>query len=162
MTTAPLTVEEATVDDVEAVTELWVELAEGQRAYGSDLLSEGNRTTVRERLARQAVTGGLLVARGEADRIVGFVTFEPEQGSFEKRVTVGVVQNIYVVPERRDEGIGSELLADAERRLYADGAEVVTLEAMADNERAVAFYRRHGYRPHRVAMRKNDTDSNRE
>jgi ribosomal protein S18 acetylase RimI-like enzyme len=154
-------VEAATVADVEEVTELWVQLAEGQRAFGSALLSEGNRTTVRETLARQAVTGGLLVAR-EDDRIVGFVTFEPEQGSFEKRATVGVVQNIYVVPERRGEGIGSELLSRAERRLHADGAEVISLETMADNERARAFYRRHGYQPHRVAMRKNDTDSNRE
>jgi ribosomal protein S18 acetylase RimI-like enzyme len=157
--TPATTVEAATVADVEAVTELWVDLAEGQRAFGSDLLSEGNRTTVRETLARQAVTGGLLVAR-EDDRIVGFVTFEPEQGGFEKRVAVGVVQNIYVVPERRGEGIGSELLARAERQLRVDGAEAITLEAMADNERARAFYRRHGYRPHRVAMRKSDTDSN--
>lgn len=162
MTATPAAVEAATVADVDEVTELWVELAEGQRAFGSDLLSEGNRSTVRETLARQAVTGGLLVARDDEDRVVGFVTFEPEKGSFEKRVAVGVVQNIYVVPERRGEGIGGELLARAERQLRADGAEVVTLEAMADNERARAFYRHHGYRPHRVAMRKSDTDSNRE
>lgn len=154
------TVEPATLEDIEAVTDLWVDLATGQQAFGSDLLAEGNRDAVREALARQAVSGGLLVARDTA--VVGFVGFEPEGGRYEKRVETGVVQNIYVVPERRGEGIGSALLREAERRLREDGAEAITLEAMADNDEAMAFYERHGYQPHRIAMRKSDSDSNQE
>ncbi len=154
------TVEPATLGDVGTVTDLWVDLASGQQAFGSDLLAEGNRDAVREALARQAVAGGLLVAR--EDDIVGFVAFEPEGGHYEKRVETGVVQNIFVVPERRCEGIGSALLREAERRLREGGAEVITLEAMAKNDRAVAFYERHGYKPHRLAMRKSDSDSNQE
>jgi len=152
------TVEPATLEDVATVTDLWVELAAGQRAFGSQLVAAGNREAVREALARQAVSGGLLVARD--DGIVGFVGFEPEGGRYEKRVETGVVQNIYVRPERRGEGIGSALLREAERRLRAGGVEAITLEAMADNDEAVAFYERHGYEPHRVTMRKSDSDSN--
>lgn len=42
----------ATVDDVDPVTDLWIALAEGQRAHGSTLLAEENRGSVREWVAR--------------------------------------------------------------------------------------------------------------
>jgi ribosomal protein S18 acetylase RimI-like enzyme len=65
------------------------------------------------------------------------------------------VQNIYVTPNHRGEGIGSELLAEAETRLAEAGADAVSLEVMADNEGARRFYRRHSYGPHRVELEKS-------
>jgi|GEM_PF-236180 len=173
--------------DVDRVADLWVELARGQRGYGSELLGMGNRTAIRESLARSAVTGELLLARasvggegggdaaaGGEDRakndgaakdrgdvadgaaagtdaeVVGFVSFALDRGSFERERTRGIVTNLYVVPERRGEGIGSRLLDAAERALAELGAATITLESMAANDRARGFYRDRGYAPHRV------------
>jgi len=61
----------ATVDDVDPVTDLWIALAEGQRAHGSTLLAEENRGSVREWVARSVVTAELLVARDGADDLIG-------------------------------------------------------------------------------------------
>ncbi|EMA64328.1 GNAT family N-acetyltransferase [Halorubrum kocurii] len=145
----------ATVDDVDPVTDLWIALAESQRAFGSTLLAEGNRGAVREWVARSVVTGELLVARdGDGDPI-GFVGFALDHGGYERDRTRGVVSNLFVVPERRDEGIGSDLLDAAERALRETGAETVALEALAANERAREFYAAHGYEPHRVELRKS-------
>jgi ribosomal protein S18 acetylase RimI-like enzyme len=140
----------------DAVADLWVALARGQRAHDSHLLAEPNRTRVRERLARYAATGQLLVARssGGERRIVGFVMFVTRTDQYEVDRQRGLVENLYVVPDRRGEGIGSALLARAERRLREAGADIVSLEAMADNEAARRFYRRHGYEPHRVKLEK--------
>ena len=96
----------------------------------------------------------------DPDRLVGFVMFGPETGDFEQEVVRGVVENIYVDPAFRGRGVGGELLAAAEERLFEDGADRVSLEVLADNEDARRFYARHGYAPHRVELEKdgeNDT-----
>lgn len=146
-------IEPAGTDDADALADLWVALADEQRDHGSHLLADANRERIREALVRNAVTHGLLVA-WDGDDAVGFVMFEPESGAYRQDVERGVVRNLYVVPDHRGEGAGSELLAAAEAELAAAGCEVVALEAMAGNDRAREFYRRHGYDTHRVELEK--------
>ena len=150
-----VSVEPGTTADADAVADRWVDLAAEQRAFDSHLLAEENRGTVRAAVARSAVADELLVARTDGDDIVGFVTFGIETGHYEQDATRGVVRNIAVVPDRRGEGIGSDLLRAAERRLAEAGADALALEVMADNDDARRFYRRHGYAPHRVELEKS-------
>ncbi|MFC4448345.1 GNAT family N-acetyltransferase [Halorussus aquaticus] len=150
-----VSVELGSTADADAVADRWVELAAEQRAFDSHLSADANRSAIREAIAQSAIADELLVVRTETDDIVGFVTFGIESGNYEQDVTRGVVQNIFVVPERRGEGIGSELLRAAERRLAESGADALALEVMADNDAARRFYRRHGYAPHRVELEKS-------
>lgn len=166
----------ATADDIDPVTDLWVALAEGQRRHGSTLLAAENRAAVRDWVARAIVTGELLVARSRdglddgEDEIeapdetdgpiadvadpIGFVAFALEHGGYDRDRTRGAVSNLFVVPEHRGEGVGSALLVGAERALREAGAEVVALEALANNDRAREFYAAHGYDRHRVELTK--------
>jgi ribosomal protein S18 acetylase RimI-like enzyme len=152
------TIAPATVEDIEDVTDLWVALADGQRPHGSTLLGEANRTQVREWVARSVVTGELFVARGADGRPVGFVSFALDHEGYERDTVRGTVGNLFVVAERRGEGIGADLLDAAERALAAAGADIVTLEALADNDRARAFYADRGYSLHRVELQKSVAD----
>jgi len=155
-------VEPVGIDRVGELAALWVDLADGQRAHGSHLRAAENREAVREALAHHAVTGGLLVAR-EDDETLGFATTRPETGGYDLDVDRGTVENLYVVPGRRGEGVGARLLSAAETRLREAGCEAVSLEVMADNDGARRFYRRHGYDPHRIELEKRlgtDTDTN--
>jgi len=145
----------ATADDVDPITDLWIALAAGQRAHGSTLLAEGNRGAVSEWVARSVVTGELLVARDGDGKAVGFVGFALDHGGYERDRTRGIVSNLFVVPERRGEGIGTDLLDAAERALRESGAETVALEALTANERAREFYAARGYEPHRVELTKS-------
>ncbi|RDI73152.1 GNAT family N-acetyltransferase [Halopelagius longus] len=149
------------MDEVDAVADMWVDLAASQRTYRSHIRGPENRETIRDALARHVVTDGLRVARMD-DEIVGFVMFGLERGEYVQDVTRGVVRNIYVEPAARNRGIGSELLSTAERELRDADAEVITLDVMAGNEAARRFYERHGYSPHRVEIEKrveSDTHS---
>ena len=136
------------------LTDYWVALATEQRQHGSHLVAEGNRAEMRERIGRAIVSDNVRVARDEDDGIVGFVMFDVELGSLATVRTRGLVHNIYVDPDHRGEGIGSDLLAAAERELADRGVDTITLEVMAGNEAARRFYRAHGYEPHRVALEK--------
>lgn len=158
-----LTVESPTVADVEVLADLWVDLARDQLEYGSHLRPSANRGLVRDTIAHHVATDGLLVVRAADDTeqdIVGFVMFSPETGQYDQDVVRGVIQNLYVVPDCRGSGVGGRLLAAAEAALVDVGVDVVTLDAMAGNEAARRFYRRHGYDAHRVELEKRVESDN--
>lgn len=154
-----VTIEQPTMGDLDVLVDLWVALAGGQRAFGSHLEPEANRDRIRESIARGIALSEIHVARLDG-ALVGFAMYTIEGSTFERSATRGLVQNLYVVPDHRGEGIGGRLLAAAERTLEADGADVVGLDVLADNDDAIEFYRRHGYTPHRYTLEKpteNDT-----
>lgn len=145
-------VEPADTGDADSVVDLWIDLAESQRVHGSHLHGEPNRTPIREAILRHVAGDRLLVARG--DGVLGFVMFSIEEGDYEQDLRRGLIENLYVRPDARNEGVGSALLSRAEARLDEHGVDAVSLEVMADNERARQFYRSHGYDPHRVEFEK--------
>ncbi|ELZ99308.1 GNAT family N-acetyltransferase [Haloferax sulfurifontis] len=172
-------VSSAAFSDLDDLADLWVELAADQRAFGSHLRADANRTPIREALARHVAADGVLVARegdsaggteggteGEtgagsdteaagAGGLVGFVMFDIEAGAYEQDVTRGMIRNLFVRPSSRDAGVGTRLLEAAENALGAAGADTVALDVLAANDAARRFYRRHGYRPHRVELEKS-------
>ncbi|ELY99762.1 N-acetyltransferase GCN5 [Natrialba chahannaoensis JCM 10990] len=177
-----LTIEHATTDDIDAVTDLWVQLAHGQREHDAAVRAEANREMMRETLAAHRVSDGLLVARLAVDdnggeqgsdsssnrnrntsttsptkTIVGFASFSLERGSLELDRTRGLLSNLYVVPAYRGQGIGSKLLAAAASELQNQGADVLLLEVMAKNDAARRFYRSHGFEPYRIGMQRSLT-----
>ncbi|MFC6973626.1 GNAT family N-acetyltransferase [Halomicroarcula sp. GCM10025709] len=140
--------------DADTIADQWVALAAGQRAHGSHLSTDANRSAIREVILQRIVTDRLRVAVDD-EAVVGFVMFSVETGRYEQDVVRGVVENLYVVPSARDDGIGSALLTAAEDALAAAGVDVISLEAMADNDGARRFYHAHGYTPHRVEFEKS-------
>ena len=152
------TIELGGLSDLDAVVEAWVDLAADQRQHGSQVLPEPNRNAIRGVVGSHVLHGGLLVAREEGEApvgdLVGFVTFGPEDGGFELDTSRGVIRHLWVREDRRDEGIGSELLDAAEQRLAERGIEQVSLEVLAENEAARRFYRERGYRTHRLELAK--------
>lgn len=146
-------------DETDRLVDHWVDLADDQQSYGSHLVGEENRNRVTRLCSRFAATDQLLVARKAPDdddprAIVGFVMWRFDTGGYVTDCTRGVIENIYVRPDARGQGIGTRLLAAAEGRLDAAGADVVSLEALAENDRAKRFYRRQGYEPHRIQFEK--------
>jgi GNAT superfamily N-acetyltransferase len=90
---------------------------------------EFDRAPVDEGLTRVAVSGG---------RVVGFATATPAgAGTLE-------LDDLFVDPDRRREGIATALVRDVERR--ARDAGVTRIEVTA-NEHALDFYRSVGFEP---------------
>jgi [ribosomal protein S18]-alanine N-acetyltransferase len=58
----------------------------------------------------------------------------------------GYIVTIDVLPQFRRAHVGTALLDEIERRLAANGVREVALETATDNESAVAFWKKHGYR----------------
>jgi GNAT superfamily N-acetyltransferase len=58
---------------------------------------------------------------------------------------VGLLDELYVVPELRGRGIGSALLALVEATLGQRGAELLEINVDGDDTDTRRFYERHGY-----------------
>jgi [ribosomal protein S18]-alanine N-acetyltransferase len=86
-----------------------------------------------------------LVAIADA-RIAGFILTE-ENPPLAHIITLDVAQ-----PHRR-QGLGSLLLTEMEKNLASRGVRSILLETAIDNEAAVAFWKRHGYRSEAVLKR---------
>ncbi len=170
MTPPDVEIVRADQDTLDAVVDCWVHLAEEQRAYGSDVEGVSNRDAMRATLGAHMVDDGLLVAKS-GDSVVGFASFSVQRGALELERTRGTLTNLYVVPSRRGDAIGTALLERVESDLRDRGVSVVLLEAMAQNAAARRFYERAGYEPFRVSYQrslevdgseKNDTHSKEE
>jgi ribosomal-protein-alanine N-acetyltransferase len=95
-----------------------------------------SKTMLRYFLKQPSADG---IVAEEAGKIVGFILTE-ENPPLAHIITLDVAE-----AERRH-GVGSALLAESERNLAARGVRTILLETAIDNEAAVAFWQRHGYR----------------
>jgi putative acetyltransferase len=86
----------------------------------------------RERWRNELVPVATIVVAERSDELVGFVTVDPSNGYLDQ---------IVVAPTTWRANIGAALLAEA-RRIAPSG---IDLHVNADNARAIAFYRKHGF-----------------
>jgi ribosomal protein S18 acetylase RimI-like enzyme len=75
----------------------------------------------------------------EETHIAGFILTE-ENPPLAHVITLDVAEKL------RRRGIGSLLLAESERNLGLRGVRHIPLETATDNDTAIAFWQRHGYR----------------
>jgi len=85
-------------------------------------------------VAEQVGTGG----------VQGFIIADRLQPQRASR-PMGRIITIDVAPGNQRAGVGTQLLANAEERLKNAGCDHVVLEVAVDNERALRFYKKHGY-----------------
>lgn len=86
-----------------------------------------------------------IVAENEGN-IAGFILAE-QQGSLGHIITIDVIE-----AERRN-GVGSALVSAIEANLARHDVWVIVLETATNNEAAVAFWQKHGYRVEAVIER---------
>ena len=75
----------------------------------------------------------------DAGKIVGFILTE-------ENPPLAHILTLDVEEAHRRKGVGSALVAESESSLAARGVRTILLETATDNEAAVAFWQRHGYR----------------
>jgi GNAT superfamily N-acetyltransferase len=122
--------------------------------FALDAEGAGIRPTNAENVARTFVNlrvgpthGACCVAlagEGDAARIVGYALAFPFW-SAEYGGLLSLVDEIYVVPEHRGQGIGEQLMQFLETYAHEQGHVGLTLLVMNRNQRAHRFYERLGY-----------------
>ncbi len=127
----------ATVTDAEVVATL---LDDFNREYdtptpGAEVLATRLRTLLAEDDLVVLLSGDPAVA-------VAVLTLRP---SLWYDGPAAVLDELYVVPDRRGRGTGTELLAAAETEVRARGGELLEINVDGEDTDARRFYERHGY-----------------
>ncbi|QGV81266.1 GNAT family N-acetyltransferase [Streptomyces ficellus] len=139
----------ATLQDLDAIAALHQEArATYYRGHLPDADFEGPAELARSRQGwAAAVDRGNAVLCAEADgELVGVAAFRPVDG------TMSLTQ-LHVAPAHWRRGTGTRLHAACVAAWRAAGVTTARLEVFEHNERAHAFYTRHGWLPDPVAPR---------
>jgi GNAT superfamily N-acetyltransferase len=96
------------------------------------------------RLERLLAEGDVVALVAEQPALgVGLLTMRPNVW-FDG--PVGLLDELYVVPDRRGRGLGTALLRAAEELVQARGGELLEINVDGEDAGARRFYERHGYR----------------
>jgi ribosomal protein S18 acetylase RimI-like enzyme len=88
-----------------------------------------------------------LVLVAELDKkIIGFLRAEVKNRLFYEPVKEGVITDFYILPEGRRKSLGNEILNRASKKLKQMGAAMILVEFPAQNEIAVRFYVKSGFK----------------
>jgi ribosomal protein S18 acetylase RimI-like enzyme len=142
-------IENATLDDALAVAQ--VHVLSWQVAYHEILPPEYLRqlsVLKNEAMWRESIVTGvpeLLVARADGS-IVGFIAFGPTRDT-DRYCSDAEIWAFYLEPDSWSTGIGRALWLAVRQRLVDQGSRSISLWAIANNERAINFYRSAGFEP---------------
>jgi ribosomal protein S18 acetylase RimI-like enzyme len=90
--------------------------------------------------------------------VIGYALAHLQAGADDDTFDFGAcyaeLYTLSVLPGRRGEGVGGQLLDELDEVLRAGSIETITVAAMAANSRAIEFYRRRGYTPLEVTFQR--------
>jgi GNAT superfamily N-acetyltransferase len=154
MSTVPFTIRTATPADAVVVARLNAGLFEEDSARHDPAMDQGwpAREGARyfaELLGTDRAAGWLAL---DADTPIGYAAGRLAGPVAVRPVVRADLESIFVVPDRRRDGVGAALVAEFARWAQARGVAELSVTAYAANERAVGFYARHGFVPRSVVM----------
>jgi ribosomal protein S18 acetylase RimI-like enzyme len=125
-----LTIRSFEADDEAAVIDLW-------RRCGLVRPTNDPRKDIARKMK---VRGDLFLVGVSAGEVVAtaMVGYEGHRGW---------INYLGVCPRKRQQGIGRQMMAEAERRLRAEGCPKINLQVRNDNPDVLAFYREIGFIP---------------
>ncbi len=135
--------------DAAAAARLWVMSAEEHTAYDSVYTTAPGAEKTMKSFLDDLSTGGfssLFIAEID-ETVIGFASGELREGSpaFDAR-TWAAVEDVFVLPEYRSRGIGRALISACREWALDKGANGITLQVAARNDRARRFYGELGFR----------------
>jgi len=150
---APIRLRPARESDVAAIAPLVLRLKRLNEEFDPLLRVRDDAETQARGIVRAQIADPkavVLVAEGtgaDREKVVGFVRAVVRERPFYTPEFEGVIVDIYLLPLYRRRGAGEYLLREVSAELKAKGAAIVTAEFPAQNEIAVRFYTKRGFRP---------------
>ena len=157
---AALEIRPVTIDDLEALIEIYLDTARHHAAIDPEVFHVPPRDAIAARLRRRiegrGTTGEYLAAVVD-DRMAGSASVDladtPSTGSMLRPVTTAEF-GVSVVDGFRGLGIGRQLIAACERWAAERGVERMILTVAEENDGAIRLYRELGYREYDHQMLK--------
>lgn len=143
-----VTIREAQKGDVKQAAELTVRMKKLNGEFDPLFkVVDDAESRARSYLTDSIASKDCLVLVAEIDgKIMGFLRAEVKTRLFYEPLKEGVITDFYILPEGRRRSLGNDMLNKASKKLKAKGAAMILVEFPAQNEIAVRFYVKSGFR----------------
>ncbi len=136
-------------EDAAEAARLWMRSAEEHTAHDQIYATAADAERVMRRFLADLAGSGhsFLFVAVIGDRTVGFISGELREGSpaFRPKIWASV-DDVFVEPDHRNVGVGRALLESVKTWAQHKGADGVSLQVAAANERGRKFYEELGFR----------------
>jgi len=145
-----VTIREARENDVESLVDLVVRLKRLNSEF-DPLFSARNDCAERAReyliSAIRDNKNHLVLVAEDAGKIVGILKADIRERLFYSPTIEGAIVDFYIMPEYRRKDLGRQILDKAIAILRERGAQLITAEFPTQNQIAINFYNKMGFRP---------------
>lgn len=163
-------IRKAKKEDMKDIQKLRYLLAKYEKDLGLNIvIPEWAYTDVGEKDFNYFLNEQYIFVAIEDNKIVGFITGEIFKKKAWYNVQLGEINNIFVLEEYRQKGIGKKLVKTMMDTFKQEGITNIDLYTFGNNIDAIKFYEKIGFKKYNVQMlyekdnisrRKNETSSN--
>lgn len=149
-------IRQATVDDLEKVTELNHKIFVNNSDYDDDLIVDFDQTPEGKAHFKKAIEeqNGCFLILEEDGQMVGYANGNPIDYFPFRKSRYFEIHNIGVIPEMKGKGFGKMLLEAITAWAKEKGYQKIYLNCYAKNSEAIEFYKRNGYSEIDVCLEK--------
>ena len=147
---------QARSDDVQIIQQLNMLLFEKEVADYDETLNPSWSVSpeANEYFLKRIKEGSCFVAV-EGNEVVGYIAGSIVKAEpFRHDVTLAEAENMFVLPEYRGKGVGTKLFELLIGWCRKNGADRISTVASAGNDRAIALYRRLGFKDYTLTLEK--------
>ncbi len=139
----------ATSADVEGASELVLRLKKLNGEFDPLFAVSANATDACRHYLSDSIKDAksLVLVSEQKGKIVGLLKADLRDRTFYQPRKEGAIVEFYILPEYRRKRLGEELIEEAVKALKRKGAQIITAEFPSQNQIAVNFYSKRGYRP---------------
>ncbi len=145
-------------EDLEVVQDLSVQLSEKEAEEFDDTIDpEWNKTGEAGDYFRERITNGrsFAVVAEKDEQVVGYaVGGIHESEEYRKNLDIAELESMYVLPEYRSHGIGTEFVERFERWAEEHNVERLRVEVTSQNKKGIRFYENNGLEDYARTMEK--------
>lgn len=158
-----ITIRKAKLEDLPSIQDLNHKLFENEEKWhptyvGSWPYSERGIAYFTDRI--NEVTGIIFVAEHE-NKVIGYLCGGWVRSyAFRKESSFVDLDNMYVIEEYRSKGIGNMMITEFFNWAKSKNIEVVRVDSVYENERAINFYTKKGFKKHSVLLEINLKEDN--
>ena len=143
-------------NDVSVVADLMRRMADFHHALNSEYRTGEEYRNLEEEIEGWLSEPDILVFLAEENgKAVGYIriSVEPAPAYLDEK-KIGIVDDVFILESSRRQGVAKLLYAKAEEWFFKKGVHSIELNVDCKNEKAVEFWKKHGFGERKLRMRK--------
>ncbi len=142
-----MNIRHGTKADVQSIADLFIRTKKLNNEFDPLFQVVAQARAKAEKYALNSLNGRtVLLVAAEGEKVVGVLRAELRERLFYEPSTEGFITDFYILPEFRRKALGHRMLDRASAELKKMGAEIIVAEVPSQNEIAVRFYTKRGFR----------------